>query len=135
MLKLRHVLLFSACVSHAFAAQPPLNLDQAKAIEMALGKNFSIEVQRFDPKIARERERGAWGRFDPQINSTYSQGEIQTRSEFRRDPATNENFRSPLRSLVQTTNWSAGVSGSRLKPARDDCAVVTRTRVPSLLRR
>ena len=126
MLKLRHVLLFSVCVSRAFAAQPPLNLDQAKAIEMALSKNFSIEVQRFDPKIARERERGAWGRFDPEINATNSRGELATRSEFRRDPATNQNFRSSIRSLVQTENWSAGISGVTVWGLGYDLSAATR---------
>jgi outer membrane protein len=43
-----------------------LNLDQA--IQMALAKNFSIEVSRYEPKIARERVTSALGRFDPEFS-------------------------------------------------------------------
>ncbi len=126
MLKLRHVLLFSVCVSRGFAAQPPLNLDQAKAIEMALEKNFSIEVQRFDPKIARERERGAWGRFDPQIDLSNSRAENTTRSIFSNDPLTNAGRRSDLRSVVQNDAWSAGISGVTVWGLGYDVGTTTR---------
>jgi outer membrane protein TolC len=50
-----------------------LNLDQA--IQMALAKNFSIEVSRFEPRIARERVTSALGRFDPEftLRRTFSE--------------------------------------------------------------
>ena len=99
-------------VSCAHAAPPqPLALDQTHAIQMALEKNFSIQAQLYDPKIARERERSAWGRFDPEINLSNSTAEATSRSQFSRDPVTGEARRDFIRSVTQSSAWSAGVSG------------------------
>jgi outer membrane protein len=103
-----------------------LSLDLARSIEMALGKNFSIEVQRFDPKIARERVRSTMGRFDPQLDLSVNRGEATTRSQFIRNPETNAGERLPFRNVTQSGNWSAGVSGVTVWGLGYDVGAVTR---------
>ena len=49
---------------------------------MALAKNFSIEVQRFEPQIARERVTQTLGRFDPNLEFTARRGENTARDVF-----------------------------------------------------
>ena len=58
-----------------------LHLSLDDAIRMALAKNFSIEVTRFAPKIARERVTSAIGRFDPNFNVRWDSSE-DTRRDF-----------------------------------------------------
>lgn len=111
MLKLRNSLLLLASAVPAFAAAPPLDLDLSRAVEMALSKNFSIEVQRYDPKIARERERSAWGRFDPLLDLGATRGETTRRSRFGTDLDTGAGQRFGVREVSQAGTWSAGVSG------------------------
>ncbi|MEO7319747.1 MAG: TolC family protein [Chthoniobacteraceae bacterium] len=58
-----------------------LHLSLDDAIRMALAKNFSIEVSRYSPKIARERVTSALGRFDPNFNARWNSAE-DTRRDF-----------------------------------------------------
>ena len=71
----------------AFGAPLPakprvLELTHAKAIQMALARNFSIQVQRFDPKIARQGVRRELGRFDPDFNIRAERSENTRREIF-----------------------------------------------------
>lgn len=57
----------------AFADQQPakprvLTLTLETALQMALARNFSIQIQRFEPKIADQTVRRERGRFDPSFN-------------------------------------------------------------------
>ena len=73
---------------HVFAVEPKaarpavLHVDLAKAIQMALARNFAIEVQRFEPQIARQQVTQALGRFDPNLEFTASRHENTTRDVF-----------------------------------------------------
>ena len=111
MSKLRTFLLLIAGMTSAEAANQPLKLDLHEAVRLALGKNFQIEAERFNPKIARERERSAWGRFDPQIDLSNTIGEAAIRSRFQTDPVTGAGRRTGLRDTTQSSAWSAGVTG------------------------
>ena len=126
MSKLRQVILLLLSVSCAHGADSLLSLDLARAIEMALGKNFSIEVTRYDPKIARERLRSVTGRFDPQLDLTTNRGERTTRSQFIRNPETGAGERLPFRNVTQSGTWSAGVSGVTVWGLGYDVGAVTR---------
>lgn len=58
---------------------PTLNLDYRKAIQLALEKNFQIQVEQFSPQIAKARQLSESGRFDPRAEASY------TYSQNRRD--------------------------------------------------
>ena len=58
-----------------------LHLSLDDAIRMALAKNFSIEVTRFAPQIARQNVTSALGRFDPNFTARWNSSE-DTRSDF-----------------------------------------------------
>jgi outer membrane protein TolC len=87
-----------------------LDLNLGKAIRMALQKNFSIAAQKFDPKVSRERERSAEGRFDPAFSLSYSTGEDVVADKFTRD-SNNGGGHFSAHSITQTDTWSTGVSG------------------------
>jgi outer membrane protein TolC len=87
-----------------------LDLTLGKAIRMALEKNFSIVAQKFDPKISRERERSAEGRFDPAFSLSFQTGENVVADSFRRD-ANNGGGHFSVKSISQKDTWSTGVSG------------------------
>lgn len=59
-----------------------LDLTLQKAIQMALGKNFRIQVEQFNPKIAKAEQQSASGKFDPvaEISYTYSSNEQELRT-------------------------------------------------------
>lgn len=82
-----------------------LHVDLAKAIQMALAKNFTIEVQRYAPQIARQQVTQELGRFDPNLNLTASRNENTIRDVF-------SGVRHLTRSDVsQIDDFSLGVSG------------------------
>ncbi len=56
-----------------------LDLTYRKAIELALGKNFQIKVEEFNPKIAKAEVLRESGTFDPNVEVAY------TYEESRRD--------------------------------------------------
>jgi outer membrane protein TolC len=78
-----------------------LHLTLESAIRMALAKNFAIEVERYEPRIARERVRSAWGRFDPVFDIT------ATRQETTNRPLTGGSNGT----VSRTDLLSSGVSG------------------------
>lgn len=83
-----HALLFTLfCATSALAEEPAprptvLKLTVEKALELALAKNFSIQVQRFEPKIAREEVRKSLGKFDPDFQIRAERAEDTVRNVF-----------------------------------------------------
>ncbi len=61
-----------------------LHLTLEKAIELALAKNFTLEVERFAPQIARQRVTQELGRFDPVLELSASRAEDAVRDIFGR---------------------------------------------------
>lgn len=59
-----------------------LRLTLAKAIELALAKNFSIESERLSPQIARQRVVQEEGVFDPVFDIKAEHGEKTVRDDF-----------------------------------------------------
>ncbi len=99
-----------------------LRLTAESAIHAALAKNFSIEVQRFEPRIAKERVTSALGRFDPVFDLSVQRDETSQRSAFRPggqlDPITlqptpfSAGGLQPVRRVDRLDNFSAGLRGS-----------------------
>ena len=99
-----------------------LHLSLDDAIRMALAKNFSIEVTRFSPKIARERVTSAVGRFDPNFNMRWDSSEDTRRDFFfggRHVSGT---------SILQGDNASSGISGLTPWGLTYDAGLATRLR-------
>jgi len=63
-----------------------LHVTLAKGIEMALAKNFAIQVERFQPQIAQAQVTQELGRFDPRLELSAQRNEQTTRSVFSRFP-------------------------------------------------
>jgi outer membrane protein TolC len=59
-----------------------LHLRLDSAVRMAIAKNFSIEVQRFDPEIARAGVTRELGRFDPVVDIAAIRSENTRRDAF-----------------------------------------------------
>ena len=99
-----------------------LRLNAESAIQAALAKNFSIEVQRFEPRIARENVTSALGRFDPVFDLSVKRDETSQRNAFASggqiDPVTgleitpfSAGVRLPVRRVNRLDNFSAGLRG------------------------
>jgi outer membrane protein TolC len=71
--------LLVAAASLRAAPDPVLDLTYRTAIERALAKNFQIQVETYNPKIAKANTLRASGRFDPTVSLSY------TTDENRRD--------------------------------------------------
>jgi outer membrane protein len=109
------------------AADATLELDLQKAIRMALKKNFTIQTERFEPKIAKQRERSAEGNFDPVFDFSYTRGEDTTRDRFTRD-ALGKGSHVAFDDIAQTSTWSTGVSGVTVWGLGYDVGATTRSR-------
>ena len=83
-----------------------LLLNGESAIQAALSKNFSIEVQRYEPRIAKERVTSALGRFDPVFDLSVQRDETAQRSAF------DTGMRLPVRRVTRLDDFSAGLSGA-----------------------
>lgn len=59
-----------------------LDLSLQKAVQMALAKNFRIQVEEYAPKIAKAQEQSAIGKFDPvaEISYTYTSNQQELRT-------------------------------------------------------
>lgn len=79
-----------------------LHVSLESAIRMALAKNFSIQVERFEPQIARERITSELGRFDPKFDISATRGEVT-----RRDPLLGDISRN----VARTDDLSTGIGG------------------------
>lgn len=117
MLKKVFVIFLAACGVTAHSREPDgwqtLDLTLDKAIQMALQKNFSITVQQFDPRVARERVRSAKGTFDPAFSLSYRHGESQVTNAFAFD--SNSSARRVTRAVSEeNSTWAAGVNGVTL---------------------
>jgi len=82
-----------------------LHVGLSKAIEMALAKNFAIQVERFQPQIAREVITQELGRFDPRLEFTAERSERTTGDVF----VGGERF--PERRVIQGDRFALGVAG------------------------
>ncbi|MCE9611331.1 MAG: TolC family protein [Chthoniobacter sp.] len=88
------------------APQPTLlRLNAESAVQAALARNFSIEVERFQPRIARERVTSELGRFDPVFDLSVRREETAQREVF------DTGVRLPVRRVSRLDNFSAGLSG------------------------
>ncbi len=83
-----------------------LRLTAESAIQAALSKNFSIEVQRYEPRIAKENITSALGRFDPVFDLTARREETSQRTAF------DTGLRLPVRRVNRLDNFSAGRTGA-----------------------
>jgi len=74
------VLAASAFAAEKNAPRPTtLHLTLHKAIEMALARNFTLEIQRFSPQIAKENVTRRLGEFDPNFVAKAAFGEDASR--------------------------------------------------------
>ena len=69
-----------------------LHLSLDDAIRLALAKNFTIEVTRFAPRIARENVTARLGRFDPLLFASWNASESTRRDVFVTAFDTRRNF-------------------------------------------
>ncbi len=83
-----------------------LRLTGESAIQAALAKNFSIEVQRYQPRIAKEAVTSALGHFDPVFDLSVQRNETSQRTVF------DTGVRLPIRSVNRLDNLSAGLTGA-----------------------
>ena len=116
------LLPFTSSADDSVSRPGVLHLSLDDAIRMALAKNFSIEVSRYSPKIARERVTSALGRFDPNFNARWDSSE-----DTRRD------FFLGARHVAQTSisqgdSISAGLGGSTPWGLQYDAGLATRLR-------
>lgn len=82
-----------------------LELSLNDALQRALARNFSIEVSRFEPRIARERVTSAEGRFDPRFDARWESSESARRDLFL------GGTHLPATSVSQGGAFSSGLSG------------------------
>ena len=99
-----------------------LHLSLDDAIRMALAKNFSIEVTRYEPLIARERVTSALGTFDPNFTAKWTAGEDTRRDLFVGPRHTSDTL------ISQSSDVSAGLDGRTPWGLRYDAGVSTQLR-------
>jgi outer membrane protein TolC len=80
-----------------------LSLSLADALAMGLENNLDVEVQRYEPLIAYEGKRAAWGAYDPEWFADFGYSSIEDPNSF----ALNE---TPL-SIQDTTDGFGGFRG------------------------
>jgi outer membrane protein TolC len=83
-----------------------LRLTHESALQLALAKNFSIQVESFEPQIATQEARSAWGEFDPEFIARYNRRENTLRDTF-----TDAGVRLQDNDITQTNDWSVGFGG------------------------
>lgn len=93
-----------------------LHLTLESAIRLALAKNFAIEVQRFEPQIAKENVTRELGVFDPVLDVSATRSENTTRDLFRNGrhfPTADERTAAggALPGVERTDTFSTGISG------------------------
>lgn len=94
-----------ACEAAEPAPRRVLKLTLETALQQALAKNFAIQVDRFEPKIAAEGVRRELGRFDPVFDITARRTEDTRRDVFI------EGVQLQSRSISRLDNLSSGISG------------------------
>lgn len=90
-----------------------LDITLGDAIQMALAKNFDIQVQQYDPKIAQARQLSASGKFDPtlQVSYTYDSNRQELRSLASKVNNEITDPDSPLYARREGQVYDANVSG------------------------
>jgi outer membrane protein len=83
-----------------------LRLTHESAMQMALAKNFSIQVESFRPQIATQDVRSAWGAFDPEFTARYNRNE-----DTQRDFFTSSRLHLSGTRIARTDEWSVGFGG------------------------
>ncbi len=83
-----------------------LRLTLETAVQAALAKNFAIQVQRFEPKIAKEAVTQQLGRFDPVFSLTAERSENALPDLFE------NGIHLTTRSLTRTDLLSADLAGA-----------------------
>jgi outer membrane protein TolC len=83
-----------------------LRLTHESAMQMALAKNFSIEVASFQPQVSSQRQRSAEGRFDPAFIATYRYSD-----NARQDLFLDSQLHLSQSVISRNTEWSAGFGG------------------------
>jgi len=94
-----------------------LHLTLESAVRMALAKNFSIEVQRFDPEIARAGVTRELGRFDPVFDLSATRTETTQRDLFT------AGVHQPFNGVSRTDRLSTGLGGLTPWGLRYDAAL------------
>jgi len=120
------LLAVAASAAEKKVARPTtLHLTLHKSIELALAKNFALEVERFSPEIARENVTRQLGRFDPVFDLRADYDEDVSRDLFgaftrSRTRVTDDGVFTSIERfalhqsrdiVIQTTNVSTGLSG------------------------
>jgi outer membrane protein TolC len=110
---LRYVCLFLALLAPLSAAAEEkaprpsvLKLTLESAIQAALSKSFAIQVQQFDPKIAKQDVTQALGHFDPSLYLNVNRNETAQRELFAND------IRLETRAINRLDTFSAGLRGA-----------------------
>ncbi len=115
-----------AAVAEEKALRPTLlRLTLETAVQAALSKSFAIQVQRFDPKIAKEGVTQALGHFDPVFDIT-----IQ-RSEDKRENVFEGGVRLEQHATHRLDQFSAGLSGATAIGLTYDIGLGTRNDLAS----
>ena len=108
-LALGFFLPFAALAGESVSRPGVLHLSLDDAIRMTLAKNFSIEVSRYEPRIARESVTSALGAFDPNFRVEWSNREDTRRDLFIGPRHTDDRLFRQSRALdaglVGTTPW------------------------------
>jgi outer membrane protein TolC len=125
MLRLARLLLLvlipCAVLAEEKAPRPAvLRLTLETAIQAALSKSFSIQVQRFEPKIAKENVTRQLGRFDPVFDITAERAENSQRDVFA------NGVRLEQRQVNRLDRLSAGLSGVTALGTSYDLGIGTR---------
>lgn len=126
------LLLSVAALGSALAEDLPvslpgvLRLTHEAAVQMALSRNFSIQVSSYDPQVAQQRLRSALGRFDPEFIA----GAEHTENS-RRDFFVNNGFDLAQTTLVKNEQWNVGFGGLTPWGLRYDLGMANRTTTSS----
>jgi outer membrane protein TolC len=87
------------------SAPATLRLTQRCAIQMALARNFTLEFERFDPKLVSQNVRIAAAEFDPRFDFSVNYSEQNTRDLFSAGRHTG------VDNGTTDTSWSLGLGG------------------------
>ena len=101
------LLAAAAPASEKRVARPTtLHLNLEQAIQLALSKNFTLEVERFEPQIAAQRVTQELGRFDPIFNLSANRAEQTIRDQFDGE------HHFSITDISRTDRISAGFTGT-----------------------
>ena len=102
----RCVTTIAALLSGASTAWAAAPLTLQEAVGRALEKNFTVKAAEYGPQIGKAELNAAWGRFEPALEFTYTDGEDA--SVLSPDPF---NPARPANALTITDRYTGGVGG------------------------